>query len=878
MSQPPDHYERIFDFTDFSAMQPDAQHPGQKIDQELNAARESLNETIDRLGEIQRDDGKIRASALDTTEFQGIVNGATAAAAASAASAATSASTATTKASEASASATSASNSATSATASAASVAAQVAKATTAATNASTSATNAATSAADALTSKNSATSSASSATTSAGTAAGSATSAATSATNAATSASNAATSASSASTSATTATTQATAAANSATAAAGSATSAANSATAAANSAASINPALFAPVVHGHVIADVTGLQSALDGKQASGSYASTVHGHVISDVTGLQAALDGKAATVHTHVSTDISDSTAAGRALLTGANASAQRTSLGLGTAALEAATRLIPAGGTTGQALVKLSNADFDDGWATIAGGGGTWGSITGTLSSQTDLNTALGLKADLAGANTFTASNTFSNADNSFGTSTATGTTSIATGATISGATKTVNIGSGGASGSTTNINIGNVTTAMSMGIGASPTTTGLTKSIFIGTGGAAGSTTTITIGATAGTSQTTVNGTLNVNTVAGNAIFTGVTLTFGNSTGTSTVNLASGATLSGSTKTINIGSSGVSGSTTLISIGSSNGSTTQIFGMLTTATSTTTTAGFRIPQGTAPTTPTNGDIWTTSSGMSLRRNGVTVSMAERESNNTFSGTNFFTGTNSFTARQSFSSDATNSAIRISDASVDPSTASVGDLWHNNGRLIFRTYNQSNQLNGVKAWVNFNGTGSGTWAGGTSTVTRTAGSTTATITTTNPHGLSFNNTVWALTGVAAGAYIVDIISSTSFSITTVATTALTSASITFAVNTIRSSFNVSSVADLGVGLYMVNFREPMSDTNYCVQVTCNPTASSTQYVGGSETGTRTAASVQVSNNYGAGALRLDTDFINVAVFA
>jgi len=30
-----------------------------------------------------------------------------------------------------------------------------------------------------------------------------------------------------------------------------------------------------------------------------------------------------------------------------------------------------------------------------------GGGGTWGSITGTLSSQTDLNTALGLKAPLA---------------------------------------------------------------------------------------------------------------------------------------------------------------------------------------------------------------------------------------------------------------------------------------------------------------------------------------------------------------------------------------------------------------------------------------------------------------------------------------------
>lgn len=37
------------------------------------------------------------------------------------------------------------------------------------------------------------------------------------------------------------------------------------------------------------------------------------------------------------------------------------------------------------------------------WAVATGGGGSvaWGSITGTLTSQTDLNTAIGLKADLA---------------------------------------------------------------------------------------------------------------------------------------------------------------------------------------------------------------------------------------------------------------------------------------------------------------------------------------------------------------------------------------------------------------------------------------------------------------------------------------------
>ena len=44
-------------------------------------------------------------------------------------------------------------------------------------------------------------------------------------------------------------------------------------------------------PVDHVHAIDDVTGLQSALDGKADDG------HGHIIDDVTGLQTALDGKA-----------------------------------------------------------------------------------------------------------------------------------------------------------------------------------------------------------------------------------------------------------------------------------------------------------------------------------------------------------------------------------------------------------------------------------------------------------------------------------------------------------------------------------------------------------------------------------------------------
>ena len=53
--------------------------------------------------------------------------------------------------------------------------------------------------------------------------------------------------------------------------------------------------------------------------------------------------------------------------------------------------------LPAGGTTGQVLTKQSSADGDADWETQTGG--QWGQITGTLSNQTDLQTALSAKAN-----------------------------------------------------------------------------------------------------------------------------------------------------------------------------------------------------------------------------------------------------------------------------------------------------------------------------------------------------------------------------------------------------------------------------------------------------------------------------------------------
>jgi hypothetical protein len=125
-------------------------------------------------------------------------------------------------------------------------------------------------------------------------------------------------------------------------------------------------------------------------------------------------------------------------------------------------------------------------------------------------------------------------------------------------------------------------------------------------------------------------------------------------------------------------------------------------------------------------------------------------------------------------------------------------------------------------NEQRQI--AKAWVNFNGSSTSAWAGGTSTVSRTAGSTTATITTTTAHGLVAGSTVYASSGVAAGEYTVlasPAPTTTTFSITTVATTALNANTITFWASPIRGSHNVSSVAKLAAGAYRINFSTPIT---------------------------------------------------------
>lgn len=119
----------------------------------------------------------------------------------------------------------------------------------------------------------------------------------------------------------------------------------------------------------------------------------------------------------------------------------------------------------------------------------------------------------------------------------------------------------------------------------------------------------------------------------------------------------------------------------------------------------------------------------------------------------------------------------------------------------------------------------RAWVNFDGTAQGVWAGGASTVSRVLGSTTATIETTEPHRLATGNMVYALTGVAAGGYKVTVLGPKTFTVTTTATTSLNGVPITFRVVAIRAAGNVGSVADLGTGNYAINFEVPLPDEKY-----------------------------------------------------
>lgn len=157
-------------------------------------------------------------------------------------------------------------------------------------------------------------------------------------------------------------------------------------------------------------------------------------------------------------------------------------------------------------------------------------------VVGTMLTQNLYNTTAttlnfaGAATTLNVANNATAAQTV----NMFTASTGASTYNVATGATVSGSTRTINVGTNGVSGSTTNVTIGSsapqnatltqnfatvnvgasVTTTSTYNVGTGETASGVTKTVNIGTNGVSGSTTNITLGSSAGSSAT---GTIAIN-------------------------------------------------------------------------------------------------------------------------------------------------------------------------------------------------------------------------------------------------------------------------------------------------------------------------------------------------------------------------
>ena len=305
-----------------------------------------------------------------------------------------------------------------------------------------------------------------------------------------------------------------------------------------------------------------------------------------------------------------------------------------------------------------------------------------GFATGTAYTFT-LPSATTTLAGLAEGQTFSGATTFSNTTVNVGSATGASTYQLGYGATTTGLTKTVNVGTGGLSGSTTNIAIGSSVS------GATSTTTMNGTTNFLDTGFTlqddadttkkaqfqlinipTGTTTTYTLPAGVANAATlidaqTVQTISGAKTFSGGVTFSAASGSYGTNANASTYNFASGATTTGLTKTVNIGTGGLSGSTTAITIGSTFGTTTNLLGILQLAGSAG-TSGQVLTSAGAGAAPT----WTAASGSAAGSNTQIQ----------------FNNSGAFGASSSFTWDGTTQSAPIQKASngivVNSSTVSA----------------------------------------------------------------------------------------------------------------------------------------------------------------------------------------------------
>lgn len=144
-------------------------------------------------------------------------------------------------------------------------------------------------------------------------------------------------------------------------------------------------------------------------------------------------------------------------------------------------------------------------------------------------------------------------------------------------------------------------------------------------------------------------------------------------------------------------------------------------------GKVSTIASTTTNAGFNVPHGTAPTTPVNGDIWTTTSGLLARINGATRQYVDLDGTQTINGTKTFSSAN-----QTLGNSTAAGTINIgTGATISGSTKAVN----------IGTAGLAGSTTNITIGTNSGGTSTTTLNGTVNATTQTAGDASTKVATT-----------------------------------------------------------------------------------------------------------------------------------------